>query len=78
VWVDGGSLGLYDLTLTCYLDSVCPCGNADGLAVVEVLQHLDSRAWVGTVFEVGHFVFLFFSRSLFSGGWDGGDCWFGV
>jgi hypothetical protein len=43
------------LTLACDLDSVCACGDAHGLAVVEVLQHLDAEAWVGAVSEVGHF-----------------------
>ena len=45
-----GRMSLF--TLTCDFDSVCSGGDADGLTVVEVLQHLDSRAWVGAVSEV--------------------------
>jgi hypothetical protein len=56
-----GRMSLF--TLTCYFDSICSCGDADGLTVVEVLQHLHSRAWVGAVFEVGH-CFTFFGILL--------------
>jgi hypothetical protein len=63
-----GRMSLF--TLTCDFDSVCSGRDADGLAVVEVLQHLHSRAWVGAVFEVGHcFTFPWFSFGSLGKGW---------
>jgi hypothetical protein len=50
----GWSLEGGRLALTRYFDSVCSCGDADGLVVVEVLEVLDAEVWVGGVFEVGH------------------------
>ena len=49
-------------TLTGQLDSVCTCGNANGLVVVVSFAVVDAGAFVRVVFEVGH---VLVKRSVF-------------